>query len=1157
MPSPVRPRLRLDTAPEAAEVPLAPAARAVADEVASGAGPHLLVLGAPGSGRTTLAVRTVVEAARAGRRVALLSPSRRVAGRLRDEVARRAGAHDDAVQVVTPTSFAFALLRQHAAYWGGAEPALLSGPDEDGILAELLEGHASGEVRGPGWSDSVPQEALALDAFRHELRDILARAGELALEPEDLRLLAARHDRPAWSAVAAVLEEYRETLGHQDDPDDAPTLGGRGAERRFRRYDSARLVDEAALVLASWHLPPIGVRASATDVPQTPRWDLVVVDDYQDATRSTARLLRVLVRDGARLVLLGDPDVAVQTFRGGSPSLVREATAGYADGGFGAEVRLLPEVHRGTPALRSAVARLAERLPAGGPGVARRRSHVAGADRDAAGAARGRRPVAAAGGVAADDAPAFGPPVEVLTLGSAAIEADAIADAVRHAHLVDAVPYARCAVIVRTSGQASAIRSLLGARRVPVSPGRLGALRDEPAVRPLLAAVRAAAEGPTGAALRDLMLSPVGGADPVTLRRLMRTLRAASEARGGAIDSDTVLLEATRAVETGGVAALPGSMPAPLTDPLERVARVIVRTREALAGGAGPTPMLWAAWDASGLAEPWQSRAIEGGAGAAQAHADLDAVLALFYAAERYELRGAGAGALGFVDRIESRKVAEDTLAAQSGRRDLVEVLTPAQAAGQEWDLVVVAGLQEDVWPDLRRRDTILGSQALVDVVTGRGDGADRWTEARKEVRDDELRQLVLAASRATTRLLVTAVDGPDSGPSLFHELLAKDAAGPGEEGHDHGGADAVEDAAAGRPGEAGGSGGSTSAAPGRTTAGQAGRSSSGAVPGSGPRPADREQLVARDLRELVARLRHRLTADPGDADAARVLARLRAEGVAGADPRGWALAHEPTTDAPLRSGDEPVTVSPSAIESVTTCGLRWALTRFGGRGADSGSQALGTLVHEIAEQHPHGTHDELRAALDARMDELELGEGLAADQERAKAERLIEKLAQYTATDAEVRTEVDVDVVVGDARIKGQIDRLETQSDGRVVVADLKTGNHISQAEADQHAQLGAYQVALLEQHRRGEGPEPAGARLVYLGTSNVTVAKREQEALGAPEGTWAHELIGQAVTEMSGSAVHVRTNKYCGFCEVRTSCPLQTSGRRVGGDGTTEEST
>ncbi len=34
-------------------------------------------------------------------------------------------------------------------------------------------------------------------------------------------------------------------------------------------------------------------------------------------------------------------------------------------------------------------------------------------------------------------------------------------------------------------------------------------------------------------------------------------------------------------------------------------------------------------------------------------------------------------------------------------------------AKGLEWDVVAVAGVQEGVWPDLRLRGSVLGSEAL------------------------------------------------------------------------------------------------------------------------------------------------------------------------------------------------------------------------------------------------------------------------------------------------------------------------------------------------------------------------------------------------------------------------------------------------------------
>ena len=41
---------------------------------------------------------------------------------------------------------------------------------------------------------------------------------------------------------------------------------------------------------------------------------------------------------------------------------------------------------------------------------------------------------------------------------------------------------------------------------------------------------------------------------------------------------------------------------------------------------------------------------------------------------------------------------------------------TPAAAAGREWRFVAVAGVQEGVWPDLRLRGSLLGSEELVAV---------------------------------------------------------------------------------------------------------------------------------------------------------------------------------------------------------------------------------------------------------------------------------------------------------------------------------------------------------------------------------------------------------------------------------------------------------
>ncbi len=42
-------------------------------------------------------------------------------------------------------------------------------------------------------------------------------------------------------------------------------------------------------------------------------------------------------------------------------------------------------------------------------------------------------------------------------------------------------------------------------------------------------------------------------------------------------------------------------------------------------------------------------------------------------------------------------------------------MLTAHRSKGLEWDLVVVAGVQEGTWPDLRQRGSLLGMDELVE----------------------------------------------------------------------------------------------------------------------------------------------------------------------------------------------------------------------------------------------------------------------------------------------------------------------------------------------------------------------------------------------------------------------------------------------------------
>ena len=169
------------------------------------------------------------------------------------------------------------------------------------MLGELLAGHAAGRRCSArlARARSGPT-SLKLRPFRDELRDLLMRAAERGVRPADLAELGDAHGRPAWVSAARLYEEYLDVVELRTG---TPDLGA--------RLDPAVVVDEAAQALVTWE----------DEVPGAvrPRWRLVVVDDHQESTSATARFVRALADDDARVVLLADPDAAVQTFRGADP----------------------------------------------------------------------------------------------------------------------------------------------------------------------------------------------------------------------------------------------------------------------------------------------------------------------------------------------------------------------------------------------------------------------------------------------------------------------------------------------------------------------------------------------------------------------------------------------------------------------------------------------------------------------------------------------------------------------------------------------------------------------------------------------------------------------------------------------------------------------
>ncbi|WP_079051518.1 ATP-dependent helicase [Streptomyces curacoi] len=1110
------------------------AQRAVVDHAA---GP-LLVLAGPGTGKTTTLVESVAaRIARGGdpERILVLTFSRKAAVELRDRMALRIGAAR-APQATTFHSFCYALVRAHQDSDLFVEPLrLLSGPEQDVTVRELLAGQPDLERLGLAhvrWPDEL-RACLTTRGFADEVRAVLARSRELGLGPHALDAFARRLGRPDWRAAAAFLAEYLDVLDLQGV------------------LDYAELVHRAVLLARR---PETAERLAA-------QYDAVYVDEYQDTDPAQVRLLRALAGGGRTLVAFGDPDQSIYAFRGADVNGILEFPQAFprADG-RPAPVEVLRTSRRSGAALLAATRLLTQRMP-----LTRLPAEKVRAHRELAPVREGGR-------------------VEVFTYPTPGTELDNIADILRRAHLEDGVPWGEMAVLVRAGARMiPTVRRALTAAGVPLDiDGDDLPLRHEPAVAPLLTALRAVAnaeaaareapsgeaeaaarEAPSGeaeAAAREvpseeeaqevvpseeaeaagseavpdepdpdtcwldtetaltLLTSPLAGMDTADLRRLGRALRDEERAAGNPLPppSDELLARALAEPERLAV-----------HDPTyargaQRLGALLRKARERLAGGGTAEEALWGLWEGT----PWPARlertARRGGAAGRNADRDLDAVCALFATAARAEERTGGRGALNFLAEIEAEDIAADTLTRRAVRPDAVRLMTAHRSKGLEWRLVVVAGVQEGLWPDLRRRGSLLEADRI-----GRDGLAEPLTPGA--LLAEERRLFYVAATRARERLVVTAVKAPaDDGdqPSRFLTEL-------GVEPRD--------------------------------------------VTGRPRRPLSVAALVA----ELRA-----TTVDPRASDAlreaaARRLARLAAltdeDGrplVPSAHPYRWWGMFEPTeSKVPLRDRDQPVVLSGSALDQLAnTCALQWFLGREVKADAPAtAAQGFGNVVHVLADEVASGHTPADLAVLMERLDSV--WNALAFDapwksaQEKDHARVALERFLQWHVMDRAGRTPVasehdfDVTLAAGEfeVRIRGQMDRVEADGDGRAYVVDFKTGKQApSAAEVARHPQLAVYQLAVREgavdEAFHGVRPEPGGAELVQL---RQGAAKRDggetlpkvqgQAPLEGAEGEWVGDLLATAAGKVLDERFTPTAGQHCTHCAFRASCSARSEGRHV----------
>lgn len=1019
------------------EIPASPplaldASQRLVVELPPGAG--ALVVGAAGAGKTTvlveLAARRVREGALVPSQLLVLAAGRHQADALRERMAQRIPVVTTGPWARTAASVAFEAVRERALLEGASPPRLLSGAEHDLAIRDVLEGGAELGT-GPAWPAHLDETVRGLPGFRTELRELMMRATEYGITPHELVRLGERHERPAWVAAGGFMAEYGRVI----------------AQSHEGLLDSAELAVFAERAVADG---VAGERLSGVR--------LVLVDDVQQASEGTLRLLAAFAGRGAEVVAFGDPDLAANTFRGAGAETVgrfRELVLPA-----GAPELVLERVHRHGPGIRRIVRQVTEMVGTAGITGQRRAQSAAPAESEQA-----EPEHAAAEGLE---------PAMLLLQPSAWTLRSAIGRELRERHVFDGVPWGELAVIVRSRSDIPALERQLATAQVPTRSSTVGRpLREHPEAAALLRLV----EHAIGRRLLDagsaaaVLLGPYGGLDPVGLRRLRLAVRSEAIAHDDHRPAGELLAEALG--EPAGFATIDHAVGREAARLARVLARVGVRERE----GASAEELLWEAWDGSGVAEPWRRAALGTGVAAEEASRALDGVVALFAAARRFAENRPASSARDFFAELLDAEVPSDVIAPQTAS-DAVLVTTPSGAVGAEFDTVVVAGLQDGRWPDLRVRGSLLGAPALVEVATGVD---PRHLDERRAVLGDELRLLAVALSRARRRVLLAAVSAEDEAPSPVVTMLAREV------------------------------------------------------------PVREVAPLPLTLRGLVARLRLALTSDGRlpewmrreRTDAPAALALLAAEGVPGADPQNWRGLAPLSTEEPLLDLTDPetrVAVSPSKLETLARSPMEWFVASYAG-GQTSLAAGFGTLVHEVLEhavEPEQQTAEAMWAALEQRWPELEFESPWIAEQQRRAARSAVEALAAYLRMQrAEgvvlLSSEPSFELDEAPALLRGKIDRVESH-DGAIVIVDLKTGKPKSQAYVDDNPQLAAYQLAyargqidgLPEEHR------PGGARMLYTrdGGAKAPYKVLDQAVLTPEQLAEFAQTVREAAITMAGAA-------------------------------------
>lgn len=1010
---------------------------------------HATILGAAGTGKTQTIVELIARETQAQHSDALekqhsvvLVHNRRSGMKLRKRIETRVSEPLQGSVVRTPTALAFWIVAKFAAEHGQPTPRLITGHMQDDAIAEAMT-QASTGLFGVELGES--------QTFRAEIRNLWRICDDYNMSFEQLETFARQHiaksnlgELPGmWVAAARVLSNAAVRLSDKN-------------------YFTASGVLRAARSLIQ----------DSEDRELRFMPSRLIIDDAQDLTEGALGLVAECASRGIAVWSFGDPDLATVAFQGERTELVTSVSASISRKlgrqQLADEQRaVLPLVHRGNNELRA---------------LARTVSSAIGTA--SAGQQRSARARAETPGEGYIEAVQFTHRSEMV---------GAIAHRLRETklgvHGEAPTPWSEMAILCRSRLEAELLSSELTFKDVPTKlVGGGMVLREHRIIRDLVALLELVFTGrtPTPTEFLKFLTGPLGGLDNVEVRRLRTAIllqerKNAHELDRAARRCDDVIAEYLQTVpESSLIDSASGRK-------LHRLVNDFSAAKRMHSEGAIAREIVWTFWHGAGLAHKLQEAALTSPKQAVRAEANqtLDAVLAFMFVLERSE--DSAQEILTLLAEILTSDVPEDTLAATSSD-DAVVISTPQGVIGREYELVILAELQDGRWPNLRPRGSMLGLTALERLLRGE----ELLTTERIDTLHDELRLLVHAMTRSTGKLFAVGLENSEQFKSSFWQYFSNYE---------------VEQ-----------------------------------VPTSG--------LTLRGMVAVLRRGLEANPDNTELARQLALLARYNVPGAHPDDWFGVRelTTNDPLID--LSDPNSQIRVSPSNMSRAETCPLSWALDKLGGPSLATVSSGLGTLIHAAFEQADDADNDpeSMKRFIREHWQKLPFSAEWEAERQEQITEQMVNAVVDYVAkqhSDSWVTAgqEVSFSFTVGRAKVAGKIDRIETRHVGGadvVRVVDLKSGkNALSVADAEQDAQLMAYQYALesgeitLDDPVRNKHANLDGAGLLYVhpdqATTKLTYRVRTQPPMDESMKQEFEDRVVKVADSMVGPTFTAQVEHHC----------------------------